>query len=239
MAINYWALTKDFSVGDIVQQILPGQGVTPYAGRILAVLPAIGFVDVQWPFGSERVSPEMLLRSSPEFAAYLPPTVEFSYYPGMDTVKKARERLPRNLWRTTQVPPGFHKDLARLFHAKTGEVLAYDFLWRKYGSNTEDEVLRDEVKKFYRFASKSLDLFLEQYAQKSSTYWAAQNRQHRATRAEVTARLPNCPKCGTQMRRTTYKMAEGRKVRLFACPQDMYLIRQADILGPDGSPVEW
>lgn len=238
MAIDYWTLTKDFSVGDTVQQILPGQGVTPYAGRVLAVLPGIGFVDVQWPFGSERVSPEWLVKSSPEFAAYLPPTVEFSYFPGMEVTKKARERL-QNLWRTTQVPPGFHRDMARLFHSNVGEVLAYDSLWRKYGAATEDDVLLDEVKKFYRFASRSLDLLLEQHARKTATYWAAQNRQHRATRAEVTARLPNCPKCGTQMRRTTYKMAEGRKIRLFACPQDMYLIRQADILGPDGSPVEW
>jgi hypothetical protein len=236
--INYWELVKDFSVGDVVQQILPGQGVTPYVGRVLAVLPAIGFVDVQWPFGSERMSPEWLVRSSPEFASYLPPTVEFSYFPGMDVTKKARGPV-RALWRTTQVPPGFHKDLARLFHANTGEVMAYDTLWRKYGSTTEDAVLRDEVKKFYRFALGSFDLLLQQHARKTATYWAAQNRQHRATRAEVMARLPNCPKCGTQMRRTTYKMAEGQKIRLFACPQDLYLIRQSDILGPDGSPVEW
>jgi len=238
--INYWELVKDFSVGDIVQQLLPGQGVTPYYGRVLAVMPGIGFVDVQWPFGSSRESPEDLIRCVPEMTAFLPPTLDFSYYPGMDAVRKARTNAPKNLlWRTTQVPPGFHRDLARMFHAKMGDVLAYDTLWRMYGSTTDDAILRDEVQKFYRFASRSLDLLLEQHARKTATYWAAQNRQHRATRAEVTARLPNCPKCGTQMRRTTYKMAEGRKIHLFACPQDMYLIRQADILGPDGSPVEW
>lgn len=237
--INYWTLVKDFSVGDTVQQLLTGQGVTPYYGRVLAVLPGIGFVDVQWPFGSSRESPEDLIRCSPEMTAYLPPTLDFSYYPGMDAVRQARANAPKNLWRTTQVPPGFHKDMARLFHAGTGEVLAYDALWRKYGATTEDSDLRDEVQKFYRFASNSLDLLIKQHAEKTATYWVSQNRQHRATKAEVDARLPNCPRCGSQMRRTTYKMAEGRKIRLFACPQDLYLIRQADILGPDGSPVGW
>ncbi len=234
--IDYWALTKDFSPGDIVQEVLVGQGITPYVGRVLAVLPGIGFVDVQWPFGSERVSPEDLVRVSPKFSPYLPPTLDFSYFPGLDAKRASRLQ---GLWRTIEVPQGFHKDLASLFHRKFGEVRAYDALWTRYNSVVADDDIKDEVQKFYRFASRALDLLIEQHVSKTATYWAAQNRQHRATRAEVQARSPNCPKCSTPMRKTVYKMAEGQRVQLFACPKDLYLMRRDDILGPDGAPVEW
>ena len=238
MAIDYWTLAKDFKPGDIVQRVLPGQGITPYAGRVLASMPGIGFVDVQWPFGSERISPEELVRVHPEFGTLLPPTLDFSYFPGLDA-KVARGPKTANLWRTTELPPGFHKELARLFHRQAGEIQAYDELWHRFASFTDDEGLRDEVQKFYSFARNAHDLFLSQYAEKTSAYWTAQNRQYRATRAEVTAGSPNCPRCASPMRRTTYKMAEGQKMRLFACPQDLYLIRQRDLLGPGGSAVDW
>jgi hypothetical protein len=234
VAIDFWALTKDFAPGDYVQRVVLGQGLTPYMGRVVAVLPGIGFVDVQWPFGNERVSPEELVKMNPKFSPYLPPEVTFSYFPEL----KARQ-ASGSAWRTTEVPAGFHKELARVFHKGAGEVHAYDELWHRYASFSDDEALRDEVGKFYRFASNSLDMFLDYFAQKTATYWVSQNRTHRATRSEVDVRKPNCPRCGAQMRKTTYKMAEGQRVRLFACPKDLYLIKQADILGPEGSPVEW
>lgn len=235
MAIDYWKLTKDFAPGDIVQRVVLGQGLTPYMGRVLAALPGIGFVDVQWPFGVERVSPEELVRMNPEFSPFLPPTVTFSYIPGYDAGRQAS----KSTWRTTEVPVGFHKELARLYYRGAGEVQAYDELWHRYASFADDAAIRDEVSKFYRFAFNSLTLMLGEHAQKTAIYWAAQNRQHRATRTEVDAARPNCPKCGSQMRKTTYKMAEGQRMRLFACPSDLYLIRQQDILGPGGEPIAW
>lgn len=235
MAIDYWKLTKDFSVGDFVQRVLPGQGVTPYMGRILASLPGIGFVDVQWPFGTERVSPEELIHVNKQLSPYLPPTLTFSYFPGMDA-SKAASTTP---WRINEVPPGFHRELARLYYKQATDLQAYDELWHRFASFSDDEVIRDEVEKFYRFGSNLLDLILGLYAAKTATYWVSQNRQHRATKAEVQAGCPNCPRCGTAMRKTTYKMMEGQRMRLFACPQDLYLIKQTDILGPQGEPVGW
>ncbi len=233
--IDYWRLTKDFAPGDCVQRIVLGQGITPYTGRVIATLPGIGFVDVQWPFGVERVSPEELVKLSQTFNQYLPPTVTFSANLGMD----AQRQASRSIWRTTEVPQGFHKELARLHYHGLGEVRAYDELWHRFASFSDDAAIRDEVAKFYRFAFNSLTLFLGEYARRTATYWAGQNRQHRATRAEVDTGRPNCPKCGTPMRRTTYKMAEGQRMRLFACPKDLYLIKQEDIMGPDGEPVGW
>ena len=116
---------------------------------------------------------------------------------------------------------------------------AYDELWHRFASFSDDDAIRDEVEKFYRFGSKLLDFLLSQVAVKTATYWTSQNRQHRATRAEVDARMPNCPKCGSPLRKTTYKMSEGQRMRLFACPKDLFIIKQTDIVGPDGQPVGW
>lgn len=237
--IDYWTLAKDFSAGDFVQKYIPSRSVSlsPYVGRVTAVLHGIGFLDVQWPFGNERVSPEEVVRVNPEFATYLPPSQDFSYYPGLE---QARARMASKLpWRTVEMPPGFHTELARLIHKGAGEVQAYDELWHRYASFSNDEMLRDEIAKVYRFAANAMTMFLEEHARKTATYWVSQNRTHRATRAEVQAKRPNCPKCGARMRKATYKMAEGQRMRLFACPKDLYLIKQTDIMGPEGEPVEW
>lgn len=235
--IDYWTLAKDFQPGDFVQKYIPSRNgsLSPYVGRVTAVLRGIGCLDVQWPFGNERVFPDDVVKVNKEFASYLPPSLNFSYYPTVEQTRLAT-KLP---WRTTELPAGFHKELARIAHRGADEVQAYDELWHRYASYSNDEALRDEVGKFYRFAHNSMTMFLEELARKTATYWAAQNRQHRATKAEVDARCPNCPKCGSAMRKATYKMAEGQRMRLFACPKDLYLIKQTDILGPGGEPVGW
>lgn len=240
MAIDFWKLTKDFGPGDIVQRFIPGRvEVSPFYGRVTAVLHGIGFVDVQWPFGNERVSPEELVRVNAEFTKYLPPALDFSYYPGRDVEKSKQSSARSHLWRTIELPPGFHRELARVWSKEANEVRAYDELWRRFSSHVDDEALRDEIQKFYRFARNTVDLFLQEVAEKTSTYWVSQNRQHRATKKEVEAMKPNCPKCGNTMRKTLYKMAEGQRLKLFACPKDLFIIRQNDIMGPGGEPVGW
>lgn len=237
--IDYWELSKSFQPGDFVQKYVPSRNLvmSPYVGRVTAVLHGIGFLDVQWPFGNERVSPEEVVRVNRELAPYLPPSTNFSYYPGLE---QERARLASKLpWRTTELPAGFHKELARVIHKGANEIQAYDELWHRFASFSDDELIRDEVSKTFRFAHNLLTAFLDQQAQKTSMYWVSQNRTHRATQGEVQSRRPNCPKCGSSMRKATYKMAEGQRVRLFACPKDLYLIRQTDILGPGGEPVEW
>jgi len=239
--INYWKLTRDFSPGDSVQKFMPGfSQVSPFYGRVTAVLKGIGFIDVQWPFGNERVSPEELVRVNPEFSFYLPPTLDFSYYPGWDVEKSRQSSARKHIWRTTELPQGFHKELARTWSKGASEVAAYDELWNRYASQSvNDDALREEIQKWYRFARNTVDVYLTEFARKAATYWAAQNRQHRATKSEVEAKKPNCPKCGNTMRKTLYKMAEGEKIHLFACPKDLFIIRRDDIMGPGGEPVGW
>lgn len=235
--IDYWKLVRDYKPGDIVQKYMPGRGgsLAPYYGRVTAVLKGIGFLDIQWPFGNERVSPEELVKVNPEFTQYLPPSLNFSWYPGQDTRQASQSR-----WRgAVELPLGFHKELAKVYHRGASEVQAYDELWHRYASETNDSAMRDETRKFYAFGKNTFELFLSNHVAKTATYWMAQNRQHRATKREVESKTPCCPKCGALMRKTVYKMQEGQRMHLFACPKDLYLIRQDDILGPDGQSVAW
>lgn len=239
--IDYWTIVRDYKVGDWVQRLLPTSGsVTPYYGRVTAVLTGIGFVDVQWPFANERVSVEELLRINPEAATYIPPSLDFGYYPGWDATKRASQRRQASqYWAAERIQKGFYKELARSFHAGSCELEAYASLWDRFGSSVEDSILKGEVAKFYKVADTLGGLFFGTLAHKTATYWSAPGRQHRATPAEISAVAPSCPKCKQGMRKTTYKMEEGLRARLFACPKCLYLIRQNDIFGPDGGPVEW
>ena len=237
--IDFWQLAKDFKPGDTVQKFLPGDpgGLSPFVGRVTAVHRGLGCVDVQWPFGVERVSPDEMVRVNPALQRYLPPTLDQSY----DSYDKQKGRqASQGQWRTVELPVGFHRDLALLWSRKASEVAAYDQLWRKYASlGAADEAIKDEVGKFYLVGRNTVDLRIQQAVTKTAAYWVAQNRQYRVTQEELDTRKPFCPKCGTKMRRTTYKMEKGSKHRLWACPKDLFLVKQEHFLGPDGASVEW
>lgn len=246
MAIDYWRLTKEFSIGDMVQRYAPGQGgysLSPFLGRVTAVHRGLGVLDVQWPYGNERMFPDDIVMISPKSTNWFPPALLDQTYMGYDT-QKARElwasAVAKRLWRTTELPPGFHLDLARLWTKGAGEVSAYDDLWRKFAQQgANDDAIKDEVGKFFLASRNLMEMRIQEHARRSAAYWVAQNRQYRVTREEHKSRKPACPKCGTAMRRTTYKMDKGAKHRLFACPKDLFLIKQDSILGPEGEPVEW
>ena len=241
MATDYWKLTRDFSEGMAVQKFFPAWdgGMSPFVGRVTAVHRGLGCVDVQWPHGNERCFSDDLVIVNPEIMRYLPPTLDQSMLT-YDVAKARKEASagPR-MWRTTEVAPGFHRDLARLWSRGVKEVMAYDELWYRHAATTPDDAIRDEVSKFYLVAQNLADMRLRQHAIKTAAYWASQGRQYRVSAAEMEARKPCCPKCGTQMRKTTYKMREGARTRLFACPKDLFLVRQSDLLGPDGNAVGW
>ncbi len=246
MAIDYWKLTKEFSVGDMVQRYAPGQGgysLSPFLGRVTAVHRGLGVLDVQWPYGNERMFPDDIVQVSPKSTNWFPPALMDQTYMGLDT-QRARElwasAAASKRWRTTEVPQGFHLDLARLWTKGASDVQAYDDLWNKYAkAGAADEDIKDEVSKFYLVGRNLAEMFVQEFARRSAAYWVAQNRQYRVTKKEHESRSPACPKCGAAMRKTTYKMDKGSRHRLFACPKDLFLVKQSDIMGPDGQPVEW
>lgn len=238
--IDYWKLTRDFKPGDTVQRFAPGPGyaMSPFMGRVTAVHRGLGVVDVQFPYGVERVFPDDIVKVDPRLGVWLPPTLDQTY----STWDVAQQRTASGVkqWRTTELPAGFHRDLAKLWSRSASEVAAYDELWRRYANvGANDDAMRDEVAKFYLVARNLFDYRVQQHAVKSAAYWAASNRQYRVTSQEHDTKRPSCPRCGTSMKKTTYKMAEGSRVRLFACPKDLFLVRQNDLLGPGGEPVEW
>lgn len=237
MSIDYWSLTKDYRVGDTVQRFVPGLGglsLSPFMGRVTHVHPGLGVLDVQWPYGVDRMFPDDIVRVDPRLSVYLPPTLDQSYS-SYDTQKQASA----GTWRTLEVPPDFHRNLAQLWARKASDVLAYDELWKKYGSSVSDAVLQSEVQKFYTVASTLVELRIQQHATKTAAYWVSQNRQYRVTSEEHNSQKPLCPRCGSLMRKTTYKMDKGARMRLFACPKDLFLVKQTDLLGPGGEPIEW
>lgn len=238
--IDFWKLVKDFKPGDTVQRFALGHGdLSPFVGRVTAVHKGIGYVDVQWPYGNERMSAEEIVRVNPQFAKYLPPSLDFSYYAGYDVTMARQAAKLGNLWRTDALPATFYVDLASLWTKSADEVATYDELWHRYGHTTDDEILRSEVAKFYRLARNASEMRIQAFAHRSASYWVAQNRQFRVTQEELLTKRPSCPKCGKAMRKTTYKMEKGARARLFACPKCLFLLKRDNLLGPDGAPVEW
>lgn len=76
--VNYQQLASEFSPGSIVYPFWSGNPAI--AGRVMAVFPAIGMVDVEWPHGSERVPVEDLqLYQTKDFR---PPDVGHDNIPG-------------------------------------------------------------------------------------------------------------------------------------------------------------
>lgn len=243
MAIDYWQLAKEFKIGDYVQRYAPGQGgysLSPFLGRVTAVHRGLGVIDVQFPYGNERMFPDDIVRVNQAASSWFPPALMDQTYMGLDT-QRARMMWSSasKLWRTTELPQGFHLDLAKMWSKGASEIASYDELWRKYAATGSDAGMRDEISKFYRVAYNLVGLMLQEHATRTAAYWVAQNRQYRVTKEEHKARKPVCPRCGTTMRRTTYKMDKGAKHRLFGCPKDLFLIEQSAILGPEGQPVEW
>jgi ribosomal protein S27AE len=241
--LDFWKLVKEFKKGDTVQRFAPSSGSTlsPFVGRVTAVHRGLAQLDVQWPYGNERMSPDEIVKVDPRLTMWLPPEFDQSY--DSYDIRRDRERWASangSPWRGSTLPPGFYRELAKTWSQGKNEFSSYDEMWHRYSAQgVDDDALRSEVEKFYLVAKRLADLRIKQFATKSAAYWVAQNRQYRVTKGELESRRPSCPKCGTAMRRTTYKMAEGARMRLFACPKDLFLVKTDSLLGPGGEPVGW
>lgn len=232
MAVDYWSLAKDFKPGDFVQRVdYIRSALSPYVGKVVAVHPGLGVIDVQWPLGCERVFSDDVIRVNPAVSQYLPPGYDSA--PNTYDVAKGKQ-ASTDRWGSRLYPPTFFKDLVNLWAKKSSEVVAWDTLYRKY-PQVGDALVRQAVSRLYGLSTTFFDLFLK----RTAAYWYAENRSYRVTKAEVDRGAPSCPKCGTPMKKTTYKMEQGKRVRLFACPKDLFLLKTDSLHGPDGNPVTW
>jgi hypothetical protein len=71
LSVNYQQRAKLFAVNDIVY---PFWGSAEKTGRVVAVYPAIGMVDVEWPHGNDRVPVEDLQQLNPH-SLFQPPSI--------------------------------------------------------------------------------------------------------------------------------------------------------------------
>ena len=164
--VNWQERARSFSVGDVVYPFTSDDVFI--SGRVVAVFPAIGMVDVEYPNGTKRHAVEDLQR-----------------YEGNDVQPPNTENVPGGAG-TVSVPGGPEESAKRVAKA---------------------------------FVKKSL-------------YWAAKNRQYRATKGEVDAGRFHCPKCKeSALRRAVYKRSEDVSERLLACPSCTFLIKACDIIG--------
>ena len=167
--VDYQARATAFKVGDRVYPILKGNPSN--GGTVVAVWPAIGMVDVQYPHGATRVPVEDLLIDT---GSSIDGTVDVAY---------------------DSVPGGTH----------TVSVP---------GGPTPNRVASRHV---------------------HSVYWAAKGRQYKPSKTELETGNLCCPRCeDAYLRRTIYKMEDGRRAKLFVCPECLFLIRRDDILGFEG-----
>ena len=167
---HYQEIAAQFAVGDLAA---PYGMAREFGGRVLAVWPAIGMVDLQFPHGSRRYPVEDLNRLHPD--GHMHPLTH-------DTIPGGAGTVP--------VSGGPMRQVAR------------------------------------RVANAYL---------KQAIYWAELGRRYKPTKAECDAGLFNCPKCGPAqvLRKTSYKRQDGRNVKLLACHECLFLIREEDILHPD------
>ena len=238
--IDLWRLTAEYKQGDVVQRFSPHSwALSPFVGRVTAVHRGIGMLDVQFPHANERLYPDEIVKVDDSMVPVFAPEFDQSYS-SYDITRARAKWASVEWWAGPKLPAGFYKTLARSWSSGASEVAAYDEAWHRFAAQgVDDEQLRAEVAKFYRVGERMRDLRIKQHVAKSAAYWVAQNRQYRLTADEVKGGKPICPKCSTTMRRTTYKMDKGARVRLFACPKDLFLLKSDSLLGPLGEPVGW
>lgn len=76
--VDYQQRAQEFTVGDLAYPFMSGDAHN--SGRVVAVWPAIGMVDIEWPHGTERYPVEELQRY--EQKDFLPPEPEHNNVPG-------------------------------------------------------------------------------------------------------------------------------------------------------------
>ena len=196
--VNYQARAAEFRVDDLV---VPYGHDSALAGRVTAVWPGIGMIDVETPTGNKRYPVEDLQLLN-RYRDVVPPVTNSA--PGGQP--------------TVSVPGGPYPPLT-------------------------DEARTDAAKEVQRMASEpSREPSTRRVAEafvKRALYWHQADRQFRATREEIATGHYKCPACknkGTDstLRPAVYKRSGGVSEKLLGCPECLFLVKKADIIGhPD------
>jgi hypothetical protein len=245
--IDYWALVRDFNRGDAVQVINTTNGdLSPFTGQVTAVHRGIGFVDVEWPWGNVRHSVEEVVRVNPMRLNHFPPMTDTSYsawdiaqsriedgtsvgysYANPTDIPKERRvtaRFTRNLQK-------LHVIAAKAWFDRCDEMEAYDRLYKDLGKHFPDTSIKQAISTVYKSA--------EEWGDRYALYWAAPDRQYKATRGESGCGTFNCPHDKAPLKKSNYKRRGGKSVNLLVCPSCLFVVKQSDIIGhPSHAPHE-
>lgn len=218
--IDHQALAADFKVGDYVQKIAPSRGkeyAIPLVGRVDAVHTGIGFVDVAFPWGSDRISPEYLKRLDGA-----PPVVT-------DFLDSYERRKNGSVSLITKI--------SSLHLNAVGEVYETALQMREVGIKERDA--------YHKMASRwsseyglgviqEAISFAYEPSLKVAIYWKERGRQYVPSKEERESGVLKCPRCKVEMGRTVYK----KRMKLYACPECLFLIKPCDLIDPSQKSEE-
>jgi len=220
--VDYWTLAKNFARGDVVARWNHQGAAHNIPGTVTAVHPGIGFLDVEFPWGNERVSAEELLLINPQYQLYLPSNYDTSYS---------------------------SYDIAQS-HIEDSTAVGYSYAWPKRASAASFADKVDDLAAHYFSDQAQLQVMAQQcrfkglsamdsfraitsvhrapdHNVRQAIYWTAPGRKYRMNRTELGDGLPDCPKCGSNLQKTNYK----KHTRLFVCPECLFCVKAADIEG--------
>lgn len=195
---NWQARGQEFEVGQSVRLF---GGREADEGRVVAVWPGIGMVDVQWPHTNNRHPVEDLQIISAGDDPFVTPRHE-DVPGGPGSQDGVSSGAPQNNFIEREEP---RVEDVREVNKKAA---------------VDPVVMR-------RMALRVAAAFV-----KKSLYWHARDRKYRVSREEHITGAYHCPSrgCDGTMRQATYKMENGCKVKLHACPTCLFMIRSADIM---------
>lgn len=207
--IDVCLLAKNFFPGDIVcrYNLMSGDPVE-ITGIVTASLHGIGFVDVEFPWGNERVSADELLRLSDNGVRYLPPMYDTSY-------------------------SSWDADQARAEHDVSSKIASEHLSCMDNAMLTacschcndlpEEDTLETIVNR-YPIATRIAKVIVAD-VYKNALYYVGEGRKYRMSLEEMADGKPNCPRCQSDMGKTVYK----KYTKLFVCPECFFCITPEDI----------
>jgi len=214
--IDHQALAAQFTVGEFVRKVDAVRGkefANFLEGRVEAVLKGIGFVDVAFPWGTDRMSPDLLVRVNKS------PAVAGDFLDSYDRRKGGYGTEPIERVASAYSNHTAHlKETAwRMREAGIQEMDAYLKMAATFSDTLGDGPVREAIS------------FVYEPSRRVAIYWKQKGRQYVTTQAERESGNLGCPRCKTQMGRTIYQ----KRTKLYACPECLFLIQPCDLVDPN------
>lgn len=204
---DYQARGREFAVNDFVHPI----GAGPLdIGRVSQVWPAIGMVQVEFPYGSRRYPVEDVEKLNPSQSHVIPTTTD-NVPGGVDTYPVSAGRPP------ILGPDGTQETQSGKDSTFPGETVGPDG-----GASPASKTAT------FTLAQKA-DRILEAFIKKA-LYWHSADRNYRVNKSEFESGKYTCPKCKEgPMKKAIYKMRNGERHRLYICINCTFVIKQDNI----------